>query len=183
MSAVIPSTAASTYGLATDLLAAVVGAMATTVGGAPKRSFISLGPPAWETDCAQAAVFISALSEGITNPTSPAEATGIRPIRGRLNLVGLVAQTARCIKSSQGNSQNYKPPDDSQLSAEAREAYEDGWAVWNWVTRAIRDGSLFDGPCTVVHFDGGAPVEPSGGLGGWRFALRVELGGYDPRVS
>jgi hypothetical protein len=171
------------YDLAEDLRVAVVAAMATTDGGPPDRSFVSLGPPAWETSCSQVAVEVDGLREGATNPTSPPEATGIRFKRGRLNLVGLTAYAVRCVKASQGNSQVYKASRDVQLSAEAKLAYEDGWAIWNWINRSILDGSLFDGPCAIVHFDGGAPIEPAGGLGGWRFGLRVELGGYDPRVS
>jgi len=171
------------YDLAVDLQSAVVGAMATTPAGAPDRSWVSLGEPAWDTSCAQAAIQVATLSEGGTNPGSPTEETGRRIGRGRVNLVGLVAWAVRCIQASEQNSQVWQPPSDEQLSAEALAAYEDGWAIWNWITRANLEGTLFGGPCSIVHFDGGAPVTPAGGLGGWRFALRVELGGYNPLGS
>ena len=180
---VMPSTVSSMYDLAVDLRYAVAAAMATTPAGGPEREFISLGEPPWDTGCAQAVVQIPTLSEGSTNPTSPAEETGRRVGRGRVNLVGLVAWAVRCIEASEGNSQVWSPPSDDQLSREARAAYEDGWAIWNWITRANLAGELFGGPCSIVHFDGGAPAQPAGGLGGWRFALRVELGGYDPLGS
>lgn len=171
------------YDLAVDLLDAIAAAMATTPGGSPDRQYVSLGDPAWETSCSHAAVQILTLTEESTNPLSPAGETGRRDARGRVNLVGMVAYAIRCIQADQGNMQVYQAASDAQLSAEAKQGYEDGWAIWNWITRAQRAGTLFGGECAIVHFDGGTPLTPAGGLGGWRFALRVELGGYDPTGS
>lgn len=174
------STVSSMFDLANEYLGALVAAMSTTEAGAPDRSFVSLGSPAWETSCAQAAVQVLVLTEEGTRDTAPAGQTGRRISRGRVNLVGMVGYAIRCIQASQGNNQAYLPPSDDQLTAEAKAAHEDGWAVWNYVTRANLAGNLFNGPCEIVHFDGGAPVTPAGGLGGWQFTMRVELGGYDP---
>lgn len=177
---VAPSTVTSMYDLATELLAAVIAAMTGTEGGSPDRSFVSLGDPPWDTLCSYAVVQIPTLNEGQTGPSGPPEVTGIRHSRGSVNLVSMSAWAMRCISSGQNDAQAYAAPDDAQLSLEAKHAYEDGWAVWNYVKRAINAGTLFSGPCTIVHFDAGVAVNPSGGIGGWRFNTRVELNGYDP---
>lgn len=177
---VIPSTVSSMYEITTALLDAIVAAMATTAAGAPDRSFISLGAPAFETDCAQAAVQVLTLTEEQTGPLSPSAQTGQRFKRGRMNLVGLVGYAMRCVEVSEGNLNVYASPFDATLSAAAKAGYDDGWAIWNWVRAGVADGTLFGGRCSVVHFDGGIPAAPQGGLGGWQFSLRVELPGYVP---
>lgn len=180
---VVVSTVSSMYDLAVDLLDAVVAAMGTTDAGPPERSFVALGAPAWETSCSQAAVQVLTLTEEGTRDLSPPMQPGFRHSRGRVNLVGMTAWSVRCIQASQGNAQTYGPASDAQLSAEARAGYEDGWAIWNHINRAVRDGSLFGGPCADVHMDLGVPVTPAGGLGGWQFTLRVELNGYLPTID
>ena len=164
------------YDLANDYLTAVVAAMETTDAGGPDRYAVVLGDPVFDTLCAQAFVSVPTLTEGNTGPNSPPEATGNRTLRGRLNLVGMTAWAVRCISVQNGN----RAVTDEQFGADAKAGYEDGWAIWNYVTRAINVDTLFSGPCSVNHFDGGAAITPSGGLGGWRFTIRVELQGYDP---
>jgi hypothetical protein len=180
------STVSSMWQLAVELTNAVADAMATTDAGAPDTTYQTLGAPAFLDGCAQAAVEIPLLSEGATNPMTPPESTGMRHQRGRLNLVSMVAYAIRCIPVTDANGQmlpQFQSPSPATLSAIAKAGYEDGWAIWNWVNHAIRNGSLFGGPCSVVHFDGGIPYAPEAGLGGWRFAVRVELDGYDPTGS
>jgi hypothetical protein len=177
---IVPSTVTSMYDLATDLLTAVEAAMATTQGGVPDRAFVSLGTPPWDTSCSYAIVQVDTLTEEVTRDTTPAGQTGMRHHRGRLNLVGMTAWAIRCIQASENNSQNWAAPDDAQLSAEAKISYEDGWAIRNYVNRAIDDLGLFGGSCIDAHMDMGLPVTPEGGLGGWRFSVRVELAGYNP---
>jgi len=175
------STVTSMYDLAVSLRDVIAQAMATTVGGPPDREYISLGEPAWDTMCSYAVVQVPTLTEGQTGPGQPPEQIGMRHFRGRVNLVGLTGYAIRCVQVSDDNQQVFSVPSDAQLDLEAQTAYEDGWAVWNLITRLLNDDLLFSGPCGIVHFDGGQAVTPSGGLGGWRFTLRVELGGYDPR--
>lgn len=170
------STVISMYDLATELLAVLVTAMTSTAAGTPNRDFVALGDPVFDTLCAQAIVNIPELGEGTTGSTTPAEATGMRHSRGRVNLVTMNAWALRCVSFQNGNV----PVSDAQFDADALAGYEDGWAIWNYVTRLINAGELFSGPCGIVHFDGGIAVTPAGGLGGWRFACRVELGGYNP---
>lgn len=182
---VVPSTVTSMYDLAVDLLDAVEAAMATTAEGAPVTSYVSLGEPAWGPEaCSQAVVQVLALGEGQTSPVSPAEITGIRhPPGHHVNEVSLVAYAVRCLFVSEGNVSPYQPLTVNSLSAAAKQAYEDGWAIWNYINRAIKSQSLFGGQCQIVHFVGGQPINPEAGLGGWRFGLRVELDGYDPTVT
>ena len=183
---VVPSTVSSMWDLAVDLTNAVALAMATTPAGGPLETYQTLGAPAFLDGCAQACVEIPLLSEGVTNPLAPPESTGMRHQRGRLNLVSMVAYAIRCIEVTDGNNQMLPPfqgPSAATMTAAAKAAYEDGWAIWNWVNHAIRNGMLFNGPCAVVHFDGGIPYAPEAGLGGWRFAVKVELDGYDPTGS
>lgn len=169
------------YELGTELLEAVVAAMSTTDEGvAGLTSYVVLGEPALASDCDQAIVQITGLGEGATNPSTPPEATGIRHSRGRLNLVGLAAYALRCSAITENNSQTVMLPSFASLQQTAKIGYQDGWAIWNLINRAINSESLFNGPCTVVHFDGGIPFTPQAGLGGWLFRIRVELNGYDP---
>lgn len=171
----------SMYDLAVDFLDAVVSAMATTDEGIDGlTSYVTLGEPALASDCDQAIVQITGLGEGATSPTTPPEVTGTRHSRGRLNLVGMTAYALRCSPITEGSGQVVQLPSFASLQETAKIGYEDGWAIWNWVNRAINSESLFNGPCTVVHFDGGIPFTPEAGLGGWLFRIRVELNGYDP---
>jgi len=175
------SSVSSMYDLATELLEAVIAAMATTEEGiANLSSYVALGEPALASNCDQAIVQLTGLGEGATNPTTPTEVTGIRHSRGRLNLVGLAAYALRCQPITENNSQTTMLPSFETLQEYAKISYEDGWAIWNLINRAINSESLFNGPCTIVHFDGGIPFTPQAGLGGWLFRLRVELNGYDP---
>ena len=178
---VTPSTVSSMFDLAVDFLDAVVAAMATTEEGiAGLSSYVTLGQPALASDCDQAIVQVVGLGEGATSPTTPPEATGMRHSRGRLNLVTFTAYALRCSAITRGNGQVVELPSFAELQEVAKIGYEDGWAIWNYVTRAIDRGTLFGGPCSVVHFDGGIPFTPEAGLGGWLFTIRVELQGYDP---
>lgn len=169
------------FDLATDFLDAVVSAMETTDEGiSGLTSYVVLGEPALASDCDQAIVQVHGIGEGATNPTTPPEVTGIRHSRGRLNLVGMTAYALRCSTILENNAGVPMLPSFASLQETAKIGYEDGWAIWNWINRAINRESLFDGPCTVVHFDGGIPFTPQAGLGGWLFRIRVELNGYDP---
>ena len=177
---VVVSTVTSLYDLAVDLLDAVVAAMATTDAGAPTRSYVSLGEPAFGPEaCDQAAVQVQGLTEGQTFPTIPPEITGQRSRYGRINEATMIAYAVRCVPVSDGNNQIYAPLTDAELNGMAQQAYEDGWAIWNYVNYAIRNGTLFGGPCGITHFAGGTSYTPEAGLGGWRFQCRVALDGFD----
>jgi hypothetical protein len=174
------SSVSSMFDIADQFLQATVAAMTTTPAGPPARATVVLGDPVFDDSCGQAFVSVPALTEGSTNPGTPPEATGRRISRGRVNLVAMTAWAIRCVHVTSGLQQGFVPPSDAELAADALQGYEDGWAVWNYITRAVLNDTLFSGPCGIVHFDGGQAVTPSGGLGGWKFTIRVELPGYDP---
>ncbi len=178
---VVESTVTSLYELAVDLLDAVVSAMATTTAGTPALSYVSLGEPAFGPEsCDQAIVQVQGLTEGQAGVSIPPEITGQRSRYGRINEASMVAYAVRCLPVSQGNNQIYAPLTVVEYDAMSKQAYEDGWAVWNWVNRAVRAGTLFGGQCGITHFTGGTSYTPEAGLGGWRFNVRVALDGYDP---
>lgn len=168
------------FDLAQEFLDAVTEAMETTPAGAPDASYVVIGNPAWADFCSQAVVTIPTLTEGGTSPSTPTEVTGQRFETGRVNLVGLTAYAMRCQPITEGNGNTIRLPTPTELTAAAKAAYEDGWAIWNYVTRLLRKNELFEGPCSIDHFDGGQAFTPEAGLGGWRFNMRVELQGYDP---
>lgn len=177
------STVSSMYDLAEKYLEAIVAAMTTTAAGAPSRAFVAPGIPVFETNCAQAAVFVPSLTEEQTAPQGPPMQLGMRHHRGRVNLVGLTGFAVRCAAISEGNQGLYQPLFDPTLDSQGRTVYEDGWAIWNYVTALIRQDLLFGGPCGDVHFDQGLPLVTEGGLTGWQFNLRVELDGYVPDLT
>ena len=184
MSAVIPSTVTSLYDLAAELLAAIVAAMATTSAGEPPMAYVALGEPAFGPEsCDQAIVTVNGLTEAQTSPTTPAEITGQRFRYGRLNEATMTAYAIRCLFVSQQNQVPYTGLTIAELDNASRQAYEDGWAIWNYVNYAIRNGLLFNGNCSIVHFAGGTSYTPEAGLGGWRFACRVQLDGYDATAT
>lgn len=180
---VVASTVASMYDLADSYLQAIVAAMTTTDAGAPDRAFIAPDVPVFETYCSQAAVYVPSLTEETTGPLSPSGQVGQRFHRGRVNLIGMVGYAVRCADISEGNQQVYQPPFDATLNAQAKAVYEDGWAIWNYITALLRADLLFRGPCGITHFDQGKPITTAGGKIGWQFAIRVELDGYVPDIS
>ena len=165
------STVSTLFDLAVDFLAACDDALATTERGAPAMTYISPGTPVYDYTCDTLAVYVQSLTEESTAPLNPPTSTGWRHRRGRINLAAFTMVSARC--GILGVS-----PTANQLTAAAKVNYEDGWAVWNVVTQKIKDGSLFDGPCTDVHFDNGLSLTPQAGLMIWQFTVRAEIGGY-----
>ncbi len=177
------STVSSLYDLAAEYLAVIVSAMATTAAGAPDRAWVSPGQPAWETECAQACVFIPALTEEGTAPLGPPMQLGLRHKGNRVNLVTMAGFAVRCAEVSEGNAQLYQPPFDASLSGQGRAVYEDGWAIWNALTALLKQDLVFGGPCGDVHFDLGLPLVPQGAVIGWQQTIRVELNGYTPTLT
>src|SRR3990170_4644070 len=85
--------------LATDFLAACVEALDTIptfapgLGGAPARSFVSPGLPAFDC-CDQLAIHVTGVTD---SGTSPSNLTGRSAYTMKVNVVGLVATATRCI--------------------------------------------------------------------------------------
>lgn len=168
------STVASLHETAQDLLDVVEEAVATTAAGFTGKVALVPGTPALDAECNTIYVWAQGIADEQTAPFGIAQA-GQRRRLSWINLVALHAQVIRCLAS--GRTQNV--PSAAQLSADARMVMEDGWAIWNAVSTAVRAGGLFGGPCSDVHFVGMTPYGPQGGMGGWTFQAQVALDGYE----
>jgi len=165
------------YLLAQEYLAACVEALDTIptfapgLGGAPARSFVSPGLPAFDC-CDQLTVHVTGVTD---SATSPSNFTGRSASTMKVNTVGLVATATRCIPviSDSGN-----PPPVEEMEAAAEQIDADGWALWNHIYNLIRAEALFT-LCGEVFWDGLRSINPQGGCGGFTLALRVELEGYE----
>lgn len=175
-----PSTAASVHEAAQTLLDLTVTLMTATVGGAPAIAYLNPGLPAFDSNCDQACVWNSSITEEQTSPLTPIPQVGDRPNLGWLNLVTLSVFAGRCIHVGSSSSGGYRPPKPSELTADAEKVMEDGWALWEGVHYAIREADLFGGLCKDVKFAGITPITPQGALAGWILTVQFELAGYRP---
>jgi hypothetical protein len=146
-------------------------ALAATTAGVPATSYVSPAAPAFDC-CPALIVYVAALSEEVTSPSAPAGATGMRDKYGRIILATLVANALRCAPKVQ--------PDGTVLTADieavAVEVQEDGWALWNGITCAIKNGT-FEDLCSIVHINSSQVIAEQGGCVGWQFVIRAEIGG------
>ena len=156
--------------LAQEFLDACVEALDTIpmfapgLGGAPERSFISPGLPAFDC-CDQLTVHVAGVN---SDPIQPPKN------KNRVNIVSLVATATRCLPT--GDNQN--PPSADDLQDSAAQVNADGWALWNHIFNLIRADLLFT-LCGEVLWDGLRSINPQGGCGGYTLNLRVELDGYE----
>jgi hypothetical protein len=159
--------------LAEEYLAACVEALDTVptfapgLGGAPERSFVSPGLPAFDC-CDQLTVHVAGVSDSSTSPAIP---TGRSATSMKVNVVSLVATSTRCLPVGE-------PPSALDLQASAEQLNADGWALWNHLYNMIRADLLFT-LCGEVFWDGLRSINPQGGCGGWTLSLRVQLDGYE----
>ncbi len=160
-----------------DLTATLMG---TTVGGPPALSYLSPGLPAFDYNCDQAAVWVTAITEEQTSPLTPIPQVGQRPSTGWLNLVTLAALAGRCIRVGKSTGNGYAPPTSAVLTEDSEKVMEDIWALWEGVHYAIREQDLFGGLCQDIKFQGITPLTPQGGFAGCVLSVQFELAGYRP---
>lgn len=137
-----------------------------TLSGAPDRTFVSPGTPVADC-CEQLAVVVNPLAARAAQPGAKA----------MINIVTLVAVATRCIPTGVGEGQTYRAPKATELEAAARQIDADGWALWNHVQNAMRDGS-FLGQCDVKEFLAMQQLAPAGGCAGWQLTVQASLDGY-----
>lgn len=171
--AVAVSTVTSLGDALQELLDAGLAALATTGKGVPDIHYVSAGVPPADFGCDQLIAFANLIGEEATQPGSPTPAPGRRHGRGRVNLPTMNLMVARCWSVKPPISEASIPG----LNADGLAHAEDGWALWNGVTAAIRDNTLFGGRCDDIHFDGLRALDPKGGLYGWILTLRPSLDG------
>lgn len=138
---------------------------APELGGAPERSFVSPGQPAFDC-CDQLSVHISAVNE------QPLGQSNTHKQGARRNLVTLVVTITRC------HDLDVIPPPIAVLNATAEQMNADGWALWNHLWNLMRSGDLLT-LCDEVFWDGLRALTPSGGCGGWVLILRGAYEGYE----
>lgn len=163
------------FDLAAEWLAVCEEAVATTVGGAIERAFVSPGPPAWDC-CPQLTVHVGGPAEGDTAPLSPPLQPGHRTRQTAIvPLVPLTASVIRCVPSGE-------VPAELDLEAAAQAMSADVWAIWAHSRDAFGDGSLFPSSSgsRELIFDAAQVQAPSGGCAGWTIPVRVAVGGYTP---
>ncbi len=167
--------------LCTDTLTAAVYALDTLpalgLDGAPERSYVSPGEPAFD-DCCDPGGQLTVYAQNVTADPS----TGPQLDRLRRNLVGLVVTSVRCVPTAELSGQKMIPPTVAQLEASAAQINADGWALWNVLWNLWRDGDLF-AQCDKVIWNGLRSIPPSGGCGGWNLLVQVTLGGYNDVLS
>lgn len=152
------------------VLDATVTILDTTTALAPESQFLTPSRPA--IDCEFVAVQVSRLMEDRTSPLGITE-TKKRNKFGNIIIATLIIWVVRCGPDISAGV----PPSDADKTANATTVQTDGWVLWNGI-RAIQD-TLFDA-CLGVYFDGGTPVQESGGFVGWQFQLGVSVEGYVP---
>lgn len=141
------------------------------LGGAPERSYINAGQPAYDC-CDQLTVNAWIIREA---PTAAGLDMGIKHrFDYRINHVGAQVSITRCLDTDSLT----QPPPEADLQALARQTNADGWALWNHFWNEARAGLLVT-ICDEVFFDALTPVQPSGGCAGWVLNLRLQLAGYN----
>jgi hypothetical protein len=165
-----PTTLQQLTTVAQAVLDEAVAILDTTVAEAPESQFLTATRPA--IDCEFVAVQVSRITEDTTSPLGITE-TKKRNAFGNIILATFVIWVVRCGPDISGGL----PPSDAGKTANATIVQEDAWALWN----GFRDAQdvLFDG-CLGVYFDGGTPVQESGGFVGWTFQIRASIEGYLP---
>lgn len=168
---VIPSDITTLSDLNALLLAVSQSALGNTTEGSPTLAYIAPAPPAFDC-CPALIVFTQSIGEEATSPFGPPMATGRRDSFGRVDLVGLVVLVLRCAPKVQ--------KDGTVLTADIMDVativQEDGWALWNGITCAIKN-DIFLGKCADIHLDSARAINEQGGCVGWAMTLRAEIGG------
>ncbi len=172
------STAATVHEVAQEFLEAAVAIVNDTIGGPVALAYLSPGLPSLDFQCDQIAVWIAALGDEQTSPLSPVPQPGQKRRIGWVNLATFSCMVARCVNVGTTTKAGYEPPTIYQLSSDARKTMEDGWALWNGVSTAIRDDALFGGTCMDIKFLSMSPLTPAGGMAGWVLTLSAEMAGY-----
>jgi hypothetical protein len=166
-----PSTITSLTDLAELLLTTSEISLAATTAGTPSPSYISPSAPAFDC-CPALIVHVQALGEEVTSPLSPFPVTGMRDRYGRIILATFVISALRCAPKMQGDGSVLT----TDIEAVAAQVQQDGWALWNGITCAIKNATFQD-LCSIVHLDRAMPIREQGNCVGWEFVVRTEIGG------
>ena len=167
-------TASGLYDAAKELLDYCVVVLDELPAGAPERRYVAFGLPAF--DCEQLTVHAFQVGEADVGPN---ETSMDRFKRGhpypRVNMAFLVVTIARdCYPGPTGTTE---APAVADLVAASEVLYADGWALWNRLSSALRDGELFEA-CSLVGWEPLQPTNPDGGIAAWTMGVQVSLDGF-----
>lgn len=166
-----------TYELCSDFLAAAELALSLTDAGTPERAYVSPGAPAFDC-CPQLTVHGFQLSEDATTPQGGPLGYAKRVVTTGALLYAVVVTVIRCIPTIGGDAQNPVLPDPNALEAAGQAVNQDVWALWNHLSKEIRDGRLSE-RCKGAYRDGATAIAPQGGCAGWALQWRVPINGAD----
>ncbi len=166
-----PSDIDSLTDLAEQLLATAANALLATDAGPPVDQYMSPAAPAFDC-CPALIVHVASLQEEITSPTGPPPVTGMRNRYGSIILAQMIVNVLRCAVSPLPNGSVPL----AAVTADARMVQQDGWALWNGINCAIKNG-IFEDLCSIVHIDRAGVVPEQGGCVGWQMWIRAEIGG------
>lgn len=170
--------AAALHEAAQEFLDACEAILATTVGGPVARAFLSPGLPVFDSACDSVSVFAQGITDEQTSPLAPIPQVGQRRRLAWQNLATLSAQAVRCISVGGNTTGGYRAPKAEVMTADAQKVMEDGWALWNGISTAIRDEALFGGTCNDIKLLSMTPMLPSGQIAGWTLTVQFQLAGY-----
>jgi len=164
--------AAMEYLAAVEAALDTIPAFAPALAGAPERSFVAPGPPAYDC-CPQLTVHVAGFSEGAQAAGAP------KASFARINRVAFVATVIRCVAVSDKSG---NPPSPVLQQEAAEQIHADRWALWNHVWNLIREEQLFT-VCSDVIWNSLAPVTPQGGCGGSILTVTAALDGYEETIG
>lgn len=174
----MPSVVNTPFAYAQQLLGIAAAALAETVAGPIPRTFVAAGLPA--LDCVpQLTVHVQGTGTLPTRPIGPLD-DGHGRSYGLVRTVTFWVTVVRCapVPGERG-----KPPSMEKQEEIAQMIDQDVWAIVNAVYQKDRDGTLFDGACSEVYHEGGAPLDPAGGALGWVIRFRCSVQGTGPIFS
>jgi hypothetical protein len=166
---------------AEEYLAACIDALDTlTSAGAPARTFVSPGAPAWDC-CPMLCVHVGDSTVAATRLDGGTLAAGHRIVlTGIVDQPYLTATVLRCEPDAIGKAVAAgQPPPTAALTGFAATLNEDIWAIRNWVRARKADGTLFSGVCRELTMEPGRSLTVAGLCGGWEQPIRITLDGYE----
>lgn len=156
---------------AQQLLDVCEAALAATDAGVPSRVYLAVpGPP---FDCDQLTVETKGLGDAAFATTSTLG--GGRRITAALNLVGFTVKIVRCVPTL---DENGNPPDEVESSIAADMLNKDLWSIWTRIRTEQREGTLFNGECGHLFYDGAFAIEEEGGVAGYQIEFRADIDGF-----
>lgn len=163
------------YDAVGSVLAAAAESMATL--GKTPTAYVSHGDPA--ADCDQLTAQWSNLDAtqqiggGPTGTPNPADRRMPRVLTFDFAVVRW--QCVPAITESKSGTPILPTP--AAMDASALDLAQEAWVVWNDLRDAMRAGAILGDRCRLAQIGPVRPLNPEGGLGGWRILGSAEISG------